>query len=50
MASAGVNAPESEVSGGLTKKRVSWDWRADLVNVAMKVPMLIPQSRQSAAC
>src|SRR5580704_12200001 len=49
IASTGVNAPESEVSGGFTKKRVSCACRADFVNVAMKVPMLMPHNKQRAA-
>ena len=44
-----MNAPESDVSGGFTKKSVSCACRADFVNVAMNVPMLIPHNKQSAA-
>ena len=33
IASTGVNAPESEVSGGFTKNSVSCACRADFVNV-----------------
>ena len=49
MASTGVNAPEREVSGGFTKNRVSCACLADLVNVAINVPMLIPHNRHKAA-
>ena len=49
MASTGVSAPESEASGGFTKKLISCACWADWVNVAIKVPMPMPQSTQSAA-
>src|SRR6202020_2681961 len=49
MASTGVNAPEREVSGGFTKNSVSCACLADLVNVAMNVPMLIPHNKHNAA-
>ena len=49
MASTGVSAPEREASGGLMKKLINCACCADLVKVAMTVPMPMPQSRHKAA-
>ena len=45
----GVNAPERLDIGGLTKKLLSWACSADFVNVAMNVPIPMPDSRHRAA-
>src|ERR1017187_11021942 len=42
IASIGLSAPDKEESGGVLKKLGRWACCADLLNVAMTVPMLIP--------
>jgi hypothetical protein len=42
--STGVNAPESEASGGLTKNAINCACRAEFVDVAMNVPTPMPES------
>ncbi len=46
IASTGLSAPEREDIGGLMKKLVSWACCADFENVAITVPMLIPERMQ----
>src|ERR1017187_2436286 len=46
MASIGLSAPDKDESGGLTKKLVSCACCADLLNVAMTVPTLMPDRMQ----
>src|SRR5262249_16743390 len=49
IASTGVKAPENDKRGGFTKKFVMKACRADLLKVAMTVPMLIPDITHKAA-
>src|SRR5262245_20271715 len=49
IASTGLKAPDNVERGGLMKKLVSKACCADLLRVAMTVPMLIPDRTQSAA-
>src|ERR1041384_2550455 len=48
IASTGLKAPDNVANGGLTKKLVSIACCADRLNVEVTVPMLMPESMQSA--
>ena len=48
IASTGLKAPDNVANGGFTKKLVNNACCADLLKVAMTVPMLIPERIQSA--